>query len=114
MKCELNCKQDINRTFCAIRPPGHHAEYDRCMGFCIFNNIFIGAKYAQYLYATLLDIHNSKIAIIDFDVHHGNGTQALAWNEQNILYVSLHQYDAEGMFYPGTGGVFILFLFCDF
>lgn len=77
------------------------------MGFCIFNNIFIGAKYAQYLFATNLDLHNSKICIIDFDVHHGNGTQALAWNEQNILYVSLHQYDADGMFYPGTGGLFL-------
>ena len=63
------------------------------MEFCIYNIIFIGAKYAQYLYSTNLDIHNSKIAIIDFDVDDGNGTQALAWNEQNILYTSLHQYD---------------------
>eukprot|EP01084_Bolivina_argentea_P234398 394622_1 len=93
----------IKRTFCAIRPPGHHAEYDRAMGFCVFNNIFIGAKYAQYLFGELFDNHNTKIAIIDFDVHHGNGTQALSWNEQNILYISLHQYDGEGIFYPGTG-----------
>lgn len=88
--------KDIHRAFCAVRPPGHHAEYDRSMGFCIFNNIFIGAKYAQYLFGTLFDKHTAKIAIVDIDVHHGNGTQAMAWNEQNICYISMHQYDPEG------------------
>ena len=96
--------KDIDRAFCAVRPPGHHAAHDRAMGVCIFNNIVVGAKYAQYLFGTLFDRHSAKIAIIDIDVHHGNGTQAMAWNEQNICYLSVHQYDPEGLFYPGTGG----------
>ena len=86
-----------------MRPPGHHAEYDKALGFCIFNNVFIGAKYAQSLFGQLFDNHNAKIAIIDFDVHHGNGTQAMSWNEHNILYISLHEYGENGSFFPGTG-----------
>ncbi|MEW5806242.1 MAG: histone deacetylase [Acidobacteriota bacterium] len=80
-------------AFCAVRPPGHHAERDRAMGFCLFNNVAIGAKYLQ-------DEHQlKKIAIIDWDVHHGNGTQNSFYEDPMVLYVSLHQYPH----YPGTG-----------
>ncbi len=90
--------QDIHdghcdRAFCATRPPGHHAEPERAMGFCLFNNIFIAARYAQQ------QCGYKKIAIIDFDVHHGNGTDAMARRAENILYISSHQ----APFYPGTG-----------
>lgn len=83
----------VNRAFALIRPPGHHAEPDRGMGFCIFNNIAIGAKYAQNKYGL------KKILIIDFDVHHGNGTQLVFYDDPTVLYCSIHQYP----FYPGTG-----------
>lgn len=85
-----------NRAFCAVRPPGHHAEPDRAMGFCIFNNIAIGAAYA--IKQKLTD----KIAIIDWDVHHCNGTQKMFYDNPQVMVVSLHQYP----FYPGTGGSF--------
>ena len=80
-------------AFCATRPPGHHAEKDKAMGFCLFGNIAIGAKYALS--------HDSieKVAILDFDVHHGNGTQNLIWNEKNILFISSHQMPL----FPGSG-----------
>lgn len=84
---------DLKRAFCAVRPPGHHAEDDRAMGFCIFNNIAIGA--AQALSRWRL----SRIAIIDWDLHHGNGTQKAFYDTDEVLYVSLHEYP----FYPGTG-----------
>jgi len=83
----------VKRAFALIRPPGHHAEPDKGMGFCIFNNIAIGAKYAQGKYGI------RKILIIDFDVHHGNGTQLVFYNDPTVLYCSIHQYP----FYPGTG-----------
>ncbi|MEW6096280.1 MAG: histone deacetylase [bacterium] len=83
----------VKRAFALIRPPGHHAEPDKGMGFCIFNNIAIGAKYAQNKYGI------KKILIIDFDVHHGNGTQLVFYNDPTVLYSSIHQYP----FYPGTG-----------
>lgn len=87
------CKNgEIDRAFCAVRPPGHHAEADRAMGFCIFNNVAIGARYAQ-------KIGYKKIFIIDFDVHHGNGTQHIFENDDTIFYFSTHQYPH----YPGTG-----------
>lgn len=76
-----------------IRPPGHHAEPERAMGFCLFNNVAIGARYAQKRY----DL--SRVAIIDWDVHHGNGTQRIFYSDSSVLYVSLHQYPH----YPGTG-----------
>lgn len=82
-----------NRAFCAVRPPGHHAEADRAKGFCIFNNIAIGAARA---------LNNSlaaKIAIVDWDVHHGNGTQNAFYDSPRVLYISLHQFPL----YPGTG-----------
>ncbi len=79
--------------FCAVRPPGHHAEPLRAMGFCLFNNIAIGAKHA-------LDGHGlERVAIVDFDVHHGNGTEAVARQDPRILFVSTHEWGN----YPGTG-----------
>jgi acetoin utilization deacetylase AcuC-like enzyme len=80
-------------AFCCIRPPGHHAERDRAMGFCLFNNVAVGARYAQKRFGT------GKIAILDWDVHHGNGTQHIFYEDPSVLYVSLHQFP----FYPGTG-----------
>ena len=86
------CKKgEIERAFCAVRPPGHHAEADRAMGFCIFNNIAIGARYAQ-------KIGYNKVFIIDFDVHHGNGTQHIFEEDDSVFYFSSHQYPH----YPGT------------
>jgi len=82
-----------DNAFCAIRPPGHHAEPASAMGFCLFNNVAIAAEYARRHY------HLERIAIVDFDVHHGNGTQAAFYNQPNVLYASSHQMP----FYPGTG-----------
>lgn len=81
------------RAFCAVRPPGHHAEPDRAMGFCFFNNIFIGALHAQAQY------NLNRIVIIDFDVHHGNGSDTMARQHEGIFYISTHE---SGIF-PGTG-----------
>jgi acetoin utilization deacetylase AcuC-like enzyme len=85
-------KGEIERAFCSVRPPGHHAEKNRAMGFCIFNNIAIGARYAQ-------TIGYKKVFIIDFDVHHGNGTQHIFEEDNSVFYFSTHQYPH----YPGTG-----------
>ncbi len=76
-----------------VRPPGHHAERDRSAGFCIFNNVAVAAEWA------LCEPGISKVAIVDYDVHHGNGTQRFFYRRSNVLYVSLHQYPL----YPGTG-----------
>ena len=86
-------KKEFKNAFCCVRPPGHHAEKEKAMGFCIFNNVAVGANYLieKYKY--------KKIAIIDFDVHHGNGTQDIFYNYKNVLYISTHQYP----YYPGTG-----------
>ena len=86
-------KKEFKNAFCCVRPPGHHAEKDKAMGFCIFNNVAVGANYLieKYKY--------KKIAIIDFDVHHGNGTQDIFYNDKNVLYISTHQYP----YYPGSG-----------
>ena len=81
-------------AFCAVRPPGHHAESDRAMGFCIFNNVAIAARHAQQAHGA------ERIAIVDWDVHHGNGTQEIVWSDPSILYASTHQMPL----YPGTGG----------
>ena len=80
------------KIFCAVRPPGHHATKDRAMGFCFFNNVVIGAVKA-------LISGYKKVFIVDFDAHHGNGTQELIGNYSEIFYFSTHQYP----FYPGTG-----------
>ncbi len=81
------------RAFCAVRPPGHHATRSEAMGFCLFNSVAVGAAHA-------LSVHRlRRVAIIDFDVHHGNGTQDIFWSEPRVLYVSSHQ---EAI-YPGTG-----------
>lgn len=85
--------QEFDNAFCVVRPPGHHAEKEQPMGFCIFNNVAVGATYLLEKYK--LD----KVAIIDFDVHHGNGTQDIFYNEKKVLYISSHQFP----FYPGTG-----------
>jgi acetoin utilization deacetylase AcuC-like enzyme len=85
-------KGDIQKAFCAVRPPGHHAESNRAMGFCIFNNVAIGARYAQ-------KIGYKNVFIIDFDVHHGNGTQHIFEADNTVFYFSTHQYPH----YPGTG-----------
>jgi acetoin utilization deacetylase AcuC-like enzyme len=88
------CKKgEIERAFCAVRPPGHHAESNRAMGFCIFNNVAIGARYGQ-------KIGYRRIFIIDFDVHHGNGTQRSFEDDNTVFYFSTHQHP----YYPGTGG----------
>jgi acetoin utilization deacetylase AcuC-like enzyme len=87
------CKKgEIERAFCAVRPPGHHAESDRAMGFCIFNNVAIGVRHAQ-------QEGYKKIFIVDFDVHHGNGTQHIFEQNDTIFYFSTHEYPH----YPGTG-----------
>ncbi|MDE1173329.1 MAG: histone deacetylase family protein [Parvibaculaceae bacterium] len=80
-------------AFCAIRPPGHHAEPDQAMGFCLFNNVAVGAMQARHVHGL------SRIAVVDFDVHHGNGTQALFETDPGFLYISTHQWPL----YPGTG-----------
>ena len=84
---------EFKNAFCSVRPPGHHCNQNKAAGFCILNNIAIGAKYLikKYKY--------KKIAIIDFDVHHGNGTQDIFYQNENVLFISTHQYP----YYPGTG-----------
>ena len=84
----------VDNAFALFRPPGHHAERNRAMGFCIFNNIAIGAKYAMGAHGI------ERILIIDWDVHHGNGTQNAFYADRRALYFSTHRY---GFFYPGTG-----------
>jgi acetoin utilization deacetylase AcuC-like enzyme len=81
------------RSFCAVRPPGHHALRDRSMGFCLFGSVAIGAEYARQKHGA------ERVLIVDWDVHHGNGTQALVEEEPDIHFVSMHQWP----WYPGTG-----------
>ena len=85
--------KEFKNAFCAVRPPGHHAEKNKAMGFCIYNNIAVGAHYLLEKYKL------NKIAIIDFDVHHGNGTQDIFFNNEKVVYISTHQYP----YYPGSG-----------
>ena len=86
-------QKEFKNAFCAVRPPGHHAEKDKAMGFCIYNNVAVGANYLIKKY------NYSKVAIIDFDVHHGNGTQNIFYDNEKVLYISTHQYP----YYPGSG-----------
>jgi acetoin utilization deacetylase AcuC-like enzyme len=83
----------VDAAFCAVRPPGHHAERGYPMGFCLFNNVAVCARYAQQRHGL------ERIAILDWDVHHGNGTQHIFEEDPTVLYISLHQFP----FYPGTG-----------
>jgi len=85
--------KEFKNAFCAVRPPGHHAEKEKAMGFCIYNNIAVGANYLIEKYKF------NKVAIVDFDVHHGNGTQNIFYNNKKVLYISTHQYP----YYPGSG-----------
>ena len=84
---------EFKNAFCAVRPPGHHAERNKAMGFCIYNNVAVGANYLIKKYKL------NKVAIIDFDVHHGNGTQDIFHDNDKVLYISTHQFP----FYPGSG-----------
>jgi acetoin utilization deacetylase AcuC-like enzyme len=81
------------RSFCAVRPPGHHALRDRSMGFCLFGSVAIGAEYARAKHGA------ERVLVVDWDVHHGNGTQALVEDQKDIRFVSMHQWP----WYPGTG-----------
>ena len=85
---------DCDSAFCAVRPPGHHAEPDRVMGFCLFNNVGVAAAYA-------LARGLERVMVVDWDVHHGNGTQAMFYDDPRVLYLSSHEYP----FYPGTGAL---------
>ena len=85
----------VRNAFCAVRPPGHHAESNRAMGFCLFNNVAVGALWARKKWK------RKRLAVIDFDVHHGNGTQEIFQNDANLFYASTHQ----APFYPGTGAM---------
>jgi len=87
------CKGTAERAFAFIRPPGHHAEADKAMGFCLFNNVALGARYLQRRYGL------KRILIADIDAHHGNGTQRAFYNDKDVLYFSAHQFPA----YPGSG-----------
>jgi acetoin utilization deacetylase AcuC-like enzyme len=90
--------QEVDNAFCAIRPPGHHAERDQAMGFCYFNNVAVGARYLQRQW----DIE--RVGIIDFDVHHGNGTQHIFEDDDTVFYYSIHEHPSFA--YPGTGREF--------
>lgn len=93
--CDAVMSGEVKRAFSAARPPGHHAEPDRAMGFCLFSNIAIAARYLQKAHGL------ERVAIVDFDVHHGNGTQAAFDADPSVLFISLHQHPRTC--YPGTG-----------
>ena len=86
-------KKELKNAFCGIRPPGHHSSQNKAAGFCILNSVSIGANYLLKKYKY------KKVAIIDFDVHHGNGTQDIFYQNESVLFISTHQYP----YYPGTG-----------
>jgi acetoin utilization deacetylase AcuC-like enzyme len=85
----------VNNAFCAVRPPGHHAEPSRPMGFCLFNNVAIAALHARAAHGA------ERVAVVDFDVHHGNGTQDAFWSDKDLFYGSTHQMPL----FPGTGAL---------
>jgi acetoin utilization deacetylase AcuC-like enzyme len=90
---DVVARREADAAFCLSRPPGHHATADRAMGFCLFNSVAVAAAYARERHQA------GRLAIVDFDVHHGNGTQDIFWDDPQVLYLSTHQYP----FYPGTG-----------
>jgi len=90
---EALCTGKLRRTFAFVRPPGHHAEPDKAMGFCLFNNVALAAAYAR------IEHRLDRVAIVDIDLHHGNGTQACFYDNPHVLFISSHQFP----FYPGTG-----------
>jgi acetoin utilization deacetylase AcuC-like enzyme len=87
-------KGEARNAFVASRPPGHHATAERAMGFCLFNNVAVAARYAQNKYKEI-----ERVAIVDWDVHHGNGTQGIFFDDPTVFFFSQHQYP----WYPGTG-----------
>jgi acetoin utilization deacetylase AcuC-like enzyme len=87
------CRGKLKRAFAFVRPPGHHAEPDKAMGFCLFNNVALAAAYAR------IEHKFDRVAVVDIDLHHGNGTQACFYDNPHVLYISSHQFP----FYPGTG-----------
>jgi acetoin utilization deacetylase AcuC-like enzyme len=91
-------KGELDNAFCAVRPPGHHAEHDQAMGFCYFNNVAIAARYLQQQWGI------ERVGIIDFDVHHGNGTQHIFEHDDTVFYYSIHEHPSFA--YPGTGREF--------
>jgi acetoin utilization deacetylase AcuC-like enzyme len=91
---DLIMKGEVNNAFVPVRPPGHHATEERAMGFCLFNNVAVAARYAQQHHPEI-----ERVAIIDWDVHHGNGTQGIFYDDPTVYFFSSHQYP----WYPGTG-----------
>lgn len=87
---------EVRNAFCAVRPPGHHAEAARAMGFCLFNNVAAGAAHARAVHGA------RRVAVIDFDVHHGNGIEDIFWDQPDLFYASVHQ----APLFPGTGEAF--------
>jgi len=95
---DLVMKGELDNAFCAVRPPGHHAEVNKAMGFCFFNNIAIAARHLQNSWGI------QRIGIVDFDVHHGNGTQAIFEDDPSVFFFSIHEHPSFA--YPGTGREF--------
>lgn len=100
--CDAVASGRIQNGFAIVRPPGHHAEPDRSMGFCLYNNVAVATRYLQEKYGEVEDETRCKrILILDWDVHHGNGTQAAFYDEKDVLYISLHRYE-DANFFPGS------------